>query len=125
MSGTGWRRLLGVAVVVGAALGAWGALPEGAAQKKEAAKADSLPADLSRAPAKGMVMFSVRPADLWTSPVGKGVREKMGKEVAAMTAAIKEETGLEPGDIERLTLVLRDPGARAPLVLLSTVKKAD
>src|SRR5262249_39068255 len=124
MRGTGWR-LWGVAVAMGAAFGAWGALPEGAAQKKEAAKAEGLPADLARAPAKGMLMLSVRPADLWTSPLGKGIREKMGKAAAALPAALKEEAGLGPADVERLTLVVRDPGARAPLLLVSAVEKVD
>jgi Protein of unknown function (DUF1559) len=126
MRGTGWRRLVGVALVLGVAVGAWGALPDGAAEeKKEAAKAGGLPDDLSRAPAKGMLMVSLRPAELWNSELGKGMRDKMGKDVAALTGAIKGEVGLAPADVERLTIVLRDPGARAPLVLVRAVKKAD
>src|SRR5262245_51989990 len=74
-----------------------------AAQEK--AKAD-LPPDLARISGRAHVLISLRPADVWESELGKGIRGKVGKDVAHVTKALTEAIGLEPASIERLTLAM-------------------
>jgi hypothetical protein len=113
-----WSYLAGLALVaVGLAL-----LSESGAQEKP--RAAALPADLARVPVKGFLLASIRPADLWDSELGKGVRVGLGKEEQAMAAHIQEATGLPPADLERVTLVFTTPQGE-PLVFCRSTRRLD
>src|SRR5262245_54102585 len=79
-------------------------------------KAD-LPPDLARISGKAHFLASIRPADLWDSPLAKGVRAKVGADVTTMTLGVEEALGLPPAAIERVTVVMPvlAPGAEQPV----------
>ncbi len=105
----GKRGLAGaLAVGLGAlALLAPGGREELAADERPAKEA--LPADLALVPASGMVFASINVGALWNSDVGKTVRDKLGKDVGLMVKGAKDELGVGPGDIERLSMVVVEP----------------
>jgi hypothetical protein len=73
-----------------------------AAQEKKG----DLPPDLARISGRAHVLISVRPADIWESELGKGIRGKMGKDLTFLTTQMEQALGLEPAAIERVTFVM-------------------
>src|SRR5262245_57932614 len=84
--------------------------PAGGDQDKQAKQ----PADLGWVPAEGAALVSLRPADLWKSDLGKAFRAELAKEEKAAAAGFAQEVGLEPAEMERLTVVF--PGLKSPLL---------
>jgi hypothetical protein len=85
----------------------------------------TLPPDLARVPAKSLALYSVRAADLWSSPLAKGVRDKLGKEFAAMVKDVETKTGLTADDVERVTMVMKEVQTPTPLLFFATKKAFD
>jgi hypothetical protein len=118
-----WLQATGLAVLLAGltALSWQGA--EGAGGDKTAT--ETLPADLARVPARSLALFSVRSADVWTSSLAKGLREKLGKEFMGMLDDIEKKTGLSPADVERVTIVIKESPDAQPLVFFGTTKPFD
>jgi hypothetical protein len=87
--------------------------------------AATLPPDLSRVPAKSLALFSCRAGDLWSSPLAKGVRGKLGKDFAAMVKDVETKTGLSADDFERVTMVMVKSPDEHPLVFVGMMKAFD
>ncbi len=66
--------------------------------------------------------MSVRPAALWGGELGKGVRAGLGKMESPIIQGVREQTGLGPAELERVTLVLLD--RQGPPVLCCRATKA-
>jgi hypothetical protein len=87
--------------------------------KKEAS---SLPADLAAVPGDAVAFVSIRLADLWNAPYMKESRQEMAEDLKKR----RDETGLGPEQIERVTIVF--PTARdiyEQLFVISTFKPYD
>src|SRR5262245_7212884 len=97
-----------------------------------------LPADLALVPPGAFAVLSVRPGDVPKDPtltrVGiqfAGVREQEIRDVPTTDDAVAQLIGLRPSDVERVTLIARDPTAMARqgapefLVVLSTRSPLD
>src|ERR1700722_16455489 len=92
----------------------------------EGGKDDKLPPDLAHVPTNAMGLLSLRPAQLWTSEAAKVVREKMAKDATGIGRVIREQTGVDPDKIERLTFVLRDARSNdRPLMFVAATEKVD
>jgi hypothetical protein len=71
--------------------------------------AKALPADLAKVPAKTTILVSLRPADLWATDLGKGLRSGLGKGEGLLNSQMTNELGGSPAEVERLTIAVRDP----------------
>jgi hypothetical protein len=111
-----------VVLLAGLAVLGWQAAG-GAAEDKPGT--ETLPADLARVPVKALALYSVRAADVWASPLGKGARERLGKQLDAMIKDIETKTGLTAADVERVTMVLKEVQVPMPLFFVSTTKAFD
>jgi hypothetical protein len=87
-------------------------------------KATALPADLARVPPGAVWFLTFRAADLWGGELGKAVREKAGPEAREAAQELEKRMGVNPGQIERLTLVALAVQGE-PVVLVRTVKPYD
>jgi hypothetical protein len=105
-------------------LGVLAAIGQGPRAEEKAAT-EALPPDLARVPVKAFALLSIRAADVWTSPLGKSLRGKLGKVIEAPVKEAQGKTGLSPADLERVTLVLMDHRARRPLIFFATTKALD
>jgi hypothetical protein len=116
-------RLAARLAVVAVVAAAW-ALLRGPAEAEEKG---GLPADLAHVPGKAAAMVSLRPADLWEHELSKGVRGKLGKDVAFMVESIVKQAGLAPAQMERVTLVMPalGPGAGEPVTFVAANKAFD
>jgi hypothetical protein len=118
-----WLRFVALAVLLsGLAVWNWHAVT-GAAEDRPGA--DILPPDLARVPVDALAFQSVRVADVWSSPIARGVRARLGKEFTAMIKDVETKYGLAAEDIERATMVLKDPQAPMPLFFFGTKKAFD
>lgn len=81
-----------------------------------------LPADLAKIPSDGMLLFSIRVADLWSGDLLKSVRGK--EEIQQAAQEFEKYFGLPPEQVERLTLTIVGPPSvsREPVFVLQTVK---
>jgi hypothetical protein len=86
---------------------------------------DTLPPDLARVPARSLAMFSVRAADVWSSPLAKGMRDRLGKDFAAMVKDVETKTGLTADSVERATMVMKELHDAPPLVFIGMTKAFD
>ncbi|MHB1422029.1 MAG: DUF1559 family PulG-like putative transporter [Gemmataceae bacterium] len=87
-------------------------------------KTAALPSDLAKIPSDGLLLFSIRVADLWAKFVAPA-REK--EFVEATSRQLEKLWGVPPVQVERWTLVfLYPPKSRPePLMLLRTLKPYD
>jgi hypothetical protein len=106
-------KALALAALLAAGL-AWLGAEEKKVKEKPAA---ALPADLARLPPHDALFVSLRPADLWTSELGKGFRKRLGKDLTQVTNEFERLLGLSPDQIERLSLVLGGSEGRQPHLL--------
>jgi prepilin-type processing-associated H-X9-DG protein len=95
----------------------------GAAEDKPGT--DTLPPDLARLPARSLAMFSVRVADVWAAPLAGSMRDKLGKDFAAMVKDVETKTGLSASDVERATVVMKESPDAPHLLFLATRKAFD
>ena len=115
-----WWRVIGLAVLLaGVAVLSW-QVPSDAAEDKPAT--DTLPPDLARVPARSLAMFSVRAADVWSSPLARGMRDRLGKDFAAMVKDVETKTGLTADSVERATMVMKELHEAPPLVFIGMTK---
>ncbi len=86
-------------------------------------KAAALPADLAKIPSDGMLLFSIRVADLWTGDFLKSVRQKH-KEIAQAAGEFEKRFGVALEQVERLTLSIvgPPPASREPVIVMRTLK---
>jgi hypothetical protein len=120
-----WGGIGGVVLCAG--LLAWFAgRPELAAQDQPAsAPKAALPPDLERVPADAALFVSARVAELWNSEPVKGLRQRMEQELAKGMKDFQKEVGVEPGDMERATLVVTHFKAQGPIFFITTIKPYD
>jgi hypothetical protein len=127
---TRWRAAWVVAALAGGvllALGAGGPVRSGPDEEKAPGGA-ALPPDLQRVPADAAVFVSVRVADLWNQEAAAGAREGLTRDVPDALREWQSLLGVPPGEVERLTLVFPEFGAReepAPVAFVATVKPYD
>ncbi len=105
------RARLACAAVLAGCLAAWAA--EG--EKKE----EGLPIDLARVPTKALGLVSVRVADLYAGELGRGLRAGAPKDMKQALAEAEKAFGMTPGDIERVTFVLKDPRSEPMVFVLA------
>jgi hypothetical protein len=121
----GWRAAVpaGALAVLGGAL-VLGLLAGGPGRSAgdDEAKGD-VPADLRLVPRDALAFLSVRLGDYWNREGMQSVREALQKESPDVREQWLSHVGVLPGDIERLSLVLRDPVPGAlPLFFIHTAK---
>jgi hypothetical protein len=89
----------------------------------EEAKASALPTDLAKIPSDGLLLISIRIADLWTGDFLKTVRSKH-KERTEAAQEFKKRFGLPLEEVERLTVTFVGPlpGSREPVMIVRTLK---
>jgi hypothetical protein len=118
-----WWRAVGLAVLLaGLAVLSW--QPSGGVAEDKPGT-DTLPPDLARVPARSLALVSVRAADVWSSPLAKGMRERLGKDFAAMIKDVETKTGLTAEDVERVTVVMKEPHDAPPLLFFGMTKTFD
>jgi prepilin-type processing-associated H-X9-DG protein len=69
-----------------------------------------LPADVALVPADGLVMATIRVAELWNNEVIKPARVQVEKQLAEPLRRFEEDLGATPEQIERLTFFVTGPG---------------
>ena len=106
---------------------AWFAGRSGLAAQEQPASPQqaALPLGLERVPADAALFVSARVAELWNSEPVQGLRQRMGQEVAEAIKAFQKEVGVEPGDMERATLVVTHFKAQGPVFFITTIKPYD
>ncbi|HEY7329581.1 MAG TPA: DUF1559 domain-containing protein [Gemmataceae bacterium] len=89
----------------------------------ERAKAIELPADLAKIPNDGLILFSIRVAELWTGDFLKSVRGKH-KEIADAAHEFEKRFGIALEQVERLTVAVIGPPpvSREPVMIVRTLK---
>jgi hypothetical protein len=118
-----WWRAVGLAVLLaGLAVVSWQAAG-GAAEDRPGT--DALPPDLARVPARSLALYSVRVADVWSSPLARGARDRLGKDLTAKIKDIETKTGLTAENVERVTIVLSGAKEPMPLFFVGTAKAFD
>src|SRR5262249_15512732 len=100
-----WGGISGVVLCAG--LLAWlaGRAELSAQDQPASPQKAALPPDLERVPADAAFLVSVRVADVWNSDPVKALREQKAQELAEGSKAFVKEVGVEPGEMERATLV--------------------
>jgi hypothetical protein len=118
-----WWRAVGLTVLLaGLAVLSWQA-NRGAAEDKPGT--ETLPPDLARVPSRALALYSVRVADIWSSPLAKGWREKLDKDLAEKIKDIETKIGLTAQDVERATIVLSGANVPMPLFFFGMTKAVD
>jgi prepilin-type processing-associated H-X9-DG protein len=95
------------------------------ASAEDTKPAKDLPPELARVPRNVMMVMSFRTREIWEHDVGKGLRKALKEETAEAIKEIDRVIGLSPGDVERVTLALLDPGQSPPIVFVTTAKPYD
>jgi hypothetical protein len=120
-----WGGIGGVVLCAG--LLAWFAGRSGQAAQDQPASPQkaALPPDLERVPADAALLVSARVADVWNSDPVQGLRQRMAQELAEGVKAFQKEVGVEPGEMERATLVVTNFKAEGPIFFITTIKPYD
>jgi hypothetical protein len=87
------------------------------------AKAPALPPDLAKIPNDGMLVCSIRIAELWRGDLLKSARGKY-KEISQAAQEFEKRFGLPLEQVERLTLAIvgPPPASREPVMIVRTAK---
>jgi hypothetical protein len=85
----------------------------------------ALPADLDAVPRDATGFVSIRVAELWNSPFMKEARGRLAKRPPEFLEDLKEQTGLSPEGIERVTIVFLTVDHPTELVVVSTREPYD
>jgi prepilin-type processing-associated H-X9-DG protein len=97
----------------------------GRSAAEDKAGKETLPADLARVPARSLALLSVRLGDLWVTPLGTTIQGKVGKEFTEKVKEIETKTGMSAKDVERATVVFKNPPDAPPLLFLAMRKAFD
>jgi hypothetical protein len=103
----------GVVLLLGAGLTAW--LIWGG----------STPPDLQLVPSDAAGFTSLRVADVWNSDTIKKILQKLPPDAKGMTQEMEKRTGLAPADVERVTVVWREPKPEPDYMIVATLKPYD
>jgi hypothetical protein len=81
---------------------------------------------LAHIPADASAFLSVRVADLWDLPTLRDAKERLLKEDPSAFKQIASFSGVEPAEVERVTIFVRDIGPNmAPAAVVTTVSPYD
>jgi hypothetical protein len=108
--------------MVGLAALSWQAATDAAEDKPGK---ETLPPDLARVPVQAVAFISVRPADVWSGRLARGLRDKGGKETAEIIKEVERRTGLTPDNVERFTAVFVKSPDDHPLLFFATIRAFD
>src|SRR5438270_966309 len=82
--------------------------------------------DLDFVPADAVLVVSVKVAAVWTNPVVKAAREKLGDDLPLPLREAEKQYGVKAGDVDRFTLIRRSAREQdRDSVVISTVKPYD
>jgi prepilin-type processing-associated H-X9-DG protein len=104
---------VGLALLLSTAAAAVAALPQAPAPKQPPGAADAA----AFFPAEAACYVHVRVADLWDGPLGKQLRVGLAPAYGAVQASFVRHFGLQPGDIETLTVASMETPSLFGIVL--------
>ncbi len=79
--------------------------------------------ELDAVPLDGAAVISFRAADVWDNAAFQGLRERLAKDAPDFTEHFTKETGVAPGDVERVTGVAQALERQQPWAIVVTTSK--